>query len=359
MDIDRYEHLKQSILQHFNSACPCATSENGLSLTQFFELIDSFICDLTSQNKQLQEHELSLQQELTQSKILLHNLMNAIDDPIFLKDENFRYIGSNKAHQKLFGMKKDEIIGKTDFDFFERDQASHFRRMDKEMLAQNATHNKVEWIDYPGGEKQYLDTRKSPLNYAQNKIGIVGISRNITHLIEYQKQLKDIAYNDHLTGLPNRILLLDRLYQAMLLNLRQGSMLAIAFIDLDGFKQVNDCHGHHIGDALLIEVAKTMKEVVRESDSISRIGGDEFLAILSNVNGKEGCIKTIERLLASIRGITQIEDKKINISASIGISTYPQKVELDAEQFIDQADKAMYDAKNSGKDRFCFFKEIE
>lgn len=349
--MERYEYLKRRILECFNNTPSLVSNEKDIPLAEFIELVDAFIAQITLKQEEIS----SLEEKLKQSRSLLNNLMNAIEDPIFLKDENFRYIDSNKAHQKLFGMTKEEIIGKTDFDFFAQDQASHFRHMDKKMLAQNSTHKKIEWIDYPGGKKQYLDTQKAPLNYADNKIGIVGIFKNITHLIEYQKQLKDIAYNDHLTGLPNRILLLDRLYQAMLLSLRQGSILAIAFIDLDGFKQVNDCYGHNVGDALLVEVANTMKKEIRESDSISRIGGDEFLAILSNVNDKAGCIKMVERFLASIRAITQIKGKEINISASIGISTYPQNIELNAEQFINQADKAMYEAKDLGKDRFCIF----
>jgi diguanylate cyclase (GGDEF)-like protein len=172
---------------------------------------------------------------------------------------------------------------------------------------------------------------------------------------EQQGQLEHIAYYDGLTNLPNRLLLSDRLTQALAHSQRHNSSLAVAFIDLDGFKDVNDIHGHHVGDELLITVSYRMKEALREVDTLARIGGDEFVALLVDLENVDDCEPLLRRLLkAGSDPVIVGENIPLQISVSIGVTLYPQDY-CDAGQLINHADQAMYVAKQTGKNRYHFF----
>ncbi|MBA6339562.1 EAL domain-containing protein [Colwellia sp. MB02u-10] len=176
----------------------------------------------------------------------------------------------------------------------------------------------------------------------------VTLFTDITPMKEYQSQLEHIAHYDVLTHLPNRTLLADRLSQAMLQCDRHQQSLAVAFIDLDGFKAVNDTYGHDIGDQLLTTLSLRMKEVLRECDTLARIGGDEFVAVLADLARAEDCKPVLERLLLAVSDPVLIDKLVLNISASIGVSFYP-KDGVDDEQLMRYADQAMYVAKELGK----------
>jgi diguanylate cyclase (GGDEF)-like protein len=152
----------------------------------------------------------------------------------------------------------------------------------------------------------------------------VALFTDITAHKEHERQLEHIAHYDALTGLPNRVLLADRLQQAMLRCNRQGRALAVAFLDLDGFKGVNDAHGHDVGDELLITVGQRMKAVLREGDSLARIGGDEFVAVLVDLERPEACEPVLDRLLAAASEPVQAGHRLLRVSASIGVTIYPQ-----------------------------------
>ncbi|ABM03770.1 diguanylate cyclase/phosphodiesterase with PAS/PAC sensor(s) [Psychromonas ingrahamii 37] len=166
--------------------------------------------------------------------------------------------------------------------------------------------------------------------------------------------LKLSAHYDPLTGLPNRILLADRIQQAVAKSLRNDKYVAVAFIDLDGFKAVNDSHGHTIGDELLKKVAKRLKHVLREGDTLSRFGGDEFVAVIDNLSDPRESDLIVLRMLESVSSTLVVEKKLLKISASIGVTFYP----LDSagpEQLLRHADQAMYMAKQQGKNRSYVF----
>ncbi|MEY8213264.1 MAG: diguanylate cyclase, partial [Colwellia sp.] len=178
---------------------------------------------------------------------------------------------------------------------------------------------------------------------------------------EKTQVLERIAHYDILTNLPNRVLLADRISQAMLQCSRHQQSLAVVFLDLDGFKTVNDTYGHDVGDELLIALSVRMKEALREGDTLSRIGGDEFVAVLADLVNVEDCEPVLERLLLAASEPVTVGDIVVNVSASIGVTLYPQDNE-DADQLIhhaDQlmrhADQAMYVAKESGKNRYHYF----
>ena len=170
-------------------------------------------------------------------------------------------------------------------------------------------------------------------------------------------ELERIARYDSLTKLPNRALLGERLEQALVQTRRRGQHLAVAFIDLDGFKAVNDTHGHEAGDHLLITLAQRMTEALRDGDILARLGGDEFVAVLLDLSDVAATAPMLNRLLAAAAQPVQYGQARMQVSASLGVAFYPQAQaeELLADQLMRQADQAMYQAKQAGKNRFCIF----
>jgi diguanylate cyclase (GGDEF)-like protein/PAS domain S-box-containing protein len=180
------------------------------------------------------------------------------------------------------------------------------------------------------------------------------VAQDITEPKRAKEQLERIAHYDILTNMPNRVLLADLLNQAMLQCKRRNRSLAVAFMDLDGFKAVNDLYGHNVGDELLIKLSQRMKEVLREGDTLARIGGDEFIALMVGLESIEDSKPVLKRLLKAAAEPVNLDDAVIQVSASIGVSLYPQD-HVDADLLMRHADQAMYVAKQAGKNRYHFF----
>ncbi len=183
----------------------------------------------------------------------------------------------------------------------------------------------------------------------------VSLFSDITALKEHERQLERIAHFDALTGLPNRVLLADRLAQAMLQTQRRGQLLAVAYLDLDGFKTINDQHGHEAGDHVLMGVATRMKDALREGDTLARLGGDEFVAVLVDLPDMVTCQALLTRLLEAAAEPLTFDGQTLRVSASLGVTVYPQAEAIDADQLQRQADQAMYHAKLAGKNRYHVF----
>jgi diguanylate cyclase (GGDEF)-like protein len=221
---------------------------------------------------------------------------------------------------------------------------------------------------WKSGESRYLPEQ----NYQDDRLGIVVelyVFRLLAHELvmvfhdirdrkRTEEQLEHIAYYDTLTGLPNRALLVERLSQAMTQTVRRQQKLAVVYIDLDGFKSINDSFGHQIGDQLLGALSRRMQYSLRQKDTIARIGGDEFMAVLLDVKQANLDDLIQNRLLTAASKPIQIEDMVIRISASLGVSLYPQENLVSADQLMQQADLAMYQAKTAGKNRCFFFNPI-
>ncbi|MGH8084817.1 MAG: diguanylate cyclase domain-containing protein [Lysobacter sp.] len=158
---------------------------------------------------------------------------------------------------------------------------------------------------------------------------------------------------DALTGLPNRVLLLDRFAHSIANANRRGSRLALLFVDLDNFKQINDSHGHAFGDEVLTLAARCLASTVREVDTVSRHGGDEFLILLDEVAQPSDAVKVADKLIGELALPHQVNDYELSLTASIGISLYPDDGD-DADTLIKRADAAMYRAKRQGRGSFCF-----
>jgi diguanylate cyclase (GGDEF)-like protein len=175
----------------------------------------------------------------------------------------------------------------------------------------------------------------------------------LTRLKQTNEQIAHLAYHDSLTGLPNRTLLYDRLNSAISRAHRDRESLAVLYLDLDGFKGVNDTYGHGIGDALLREASKRISSCVRESDTVARMGGDEFTVILGGVRAPLGNERVAKEIVEALANPFVLGGKSCMITVSIGVSLYPENGET-ADQLIKIADAAMYVAKNSGKNRYRF-----
>ncbi len=183
----------------------------------------------------------------------------------------------------------------------------------------------------------------------------VALFSDITAFKEHQRQLEHIAHYDALTRLPNRVLLADRLHQAMVQTRRRGQQLAVAYLDLDGFKTINDTHGHAAGDQLLITVAARMSQALRQDDTLARLGGDEFVAVLVDLTDIGSTERLLTRLLAAVAEPVPVADFTHRVTVSLGVTLYPQADEVDADQLLRQADQAMYQAKLAGKNRYHLF----
>ncbi len=184
---------------------------------------------------------------------------------------------------------------------------------------------------------------------------IQGTVRDITEQKMQQQQLERIAHYDPLTGLPNRVLLADRLHQALANSQRHGTMVAVAYLDLDGFKEVNDRYGHDSGDRLLVAIANRMRHALRETDTLARLGGDEFVAVLVDLDSPDACMPLLTRLLDAASAEVSVKDVPLVVSASVGVTFYPQRVPIDPDQLLRQADHAMYQAKLAGKNQYRVF----
>ncbi len=187
----------------------------------------------------------------------------------------------------------------------------------------------------------------------------VGLFSDITREKEQQQRLEHLAHYDPLTNLPNRALLADRLHRAMIRAQRQGHRLAVAYLDLDGFKAINDAHGHEAGDRLLVAVSHQVSLALRASDTLARLGGDEFVIVASDLGDPAAVVSLLERLLNAAAAPVQVGDVVLQVSASLGVTFYPQAVPLDADQLLRQADQAMYQAKMAGKNRYHLFDDVQ
>ncbi len=297
------------------------------------------------------------EQQLETERTHLRTLVNTIPDLIWLKDAHGTYLSCNPEFERFFGAAERDIVGKTDYDFVPKELADSFRHHDRAAMAAGGPTRNEEWITYASdGRHVFLETTKVPMRTPDGQlVGVLGIGHDISERKAHQKQLEHMAHFDLLTGLPNRVLLADRLQLALAQAVRRQSKLAVAYIDLDGFKAINDQFGHAAGDHLLTVLAGHMKRALRKGDTLARLGGDEFVAILLDLPSVDASAPMLTRLLAAAGEAVYQNGQALHVSASVGVTFYPQAEEMDADQLLRQADQAMYQAKQMGKNRYRIF----
>jgi diguanylate cyclase (GGDEF)-like protein/PAS domain S-box-containing protein len=205
------------------------------------------------------------------------------------------------------------------------------------------------------GEVRWISAHGSVLRLPEGGAGkMIGVSQDITERKRQEDEIRFLAYHDTLTGLPNRRLLDDRMRQAVYLAQRRDARVAALLVDLDDFKQVNDALGHRAGDAVLREVAQRLSACMRKSDTLARQGGDEFVALLPDLQRESDCQFVAEKLLRALEPEFRVEGRVFRIGASIGISIYPSDAG-DGETLLRNADVAMYRAKQRGRKQYQFY----
>jgi diguanylate cyclase (GGDEF)-like protein/PAS domain S-box-containing protein len=266
----------------------------------------------------------------------------------------------NDAFTTITGYSRDEVIGKNPRLLKSGRHSQEYYQQFWSQLTQQGSWIGENWNRRKNGEI-YAQTQKiSTARDAQGKpLQYVCLFSDITAAKNHEQELERIARYDSLTKLPNRALLGERLEQALNQTRRRGQHLAVVFIDLDGFKAVNDTHGHEAGDHLLITLAERMKGALRDGDILARLGGDEFVAVLLDLADVDASAPMLNRLLEAAARPFQFDQARLQVSASLGVTFYPQAQdqaqELEPDQLLRQADQAMYQAKQSGKNRFYVF----
>ncbi|WP_254174295.1 diguanylate cyclase domain-containing protein [Planktothrix pseudagardhii] len=280
--------------------------------------------------------------------------MESADDMIVItsKDGTIEYV--NPAFTKITGYQANEVIGKKPSLLKSgRQNKEFYQRLWKTILSGKGW--KGELVNSKkDGTTYYEEMTIAPVKNSLNEIiRFVAVKRDISDRKQLEAQLAWLAHFDKLTGLPNRVLFFDRLERAITQAQRQKTRFAVLFIDLDGFKLVNDCLGHQSGDFVLQEVAKRLSLSVRKSDTVARMGGDEFTLILTNIYHRNDVIKIAQTILLALSQRCVVNGHECQIGASIGISFYPDDG-TDLETLVNKADAAMYRGKHQGKNRYEF-----
>ncbi len=276
-------------------------------------------------------------------------------DGIMVTDVQNRIIEVNPAFTRITGYSRDEVLGCDPIMLGSgREDETFYVRM-WESLAETAA-----WRGETSNKRKSGEIYPALLSIAairddhgqvQRYIGVIS---DISQLKEHEAELHKVAHFDALTGLPNRRLLADRMYQAIARSRRHDTTLAVCFVDLDGFKEVNDQLGHEVGDRLLIAVSTHIQQVLRGDDTLARLGGDEFVILLNDSGGDKKCFQVLDRVLAAIINAAKSIDAGITLSGSIGVTLFPRD-DADADTLLRHADQAMYRAKESGKGRYHKF----
>ncbi len=275
---------------------------------------------------------------------------------IIITDTDNNIIDVNEAFTTITGYSCADVVGKNPNTLKSGRNNQEFYSELWESLHKNGVW-KGELLNRKKNGEEYVENATISVVYDNKKAvqNYISIFTDITLQKQQQEKLEHTAHYDILTNLPNRLLFADRMNQAIAQVARRERLMAVAYIDIDGFKQVNDNYGHEIGDKLLILLANKMSSLLREGDTISRVGGDEFIALLIDILDKTSIFSFLTRLLDAVSEPINIDGFLINVSASIGVTYYPQTDKLNADQIIKQADQAMYQAKMTGKNQYIIF----
>ncbi len=294
---------------------------------------------------------------LEQERNLMRTLVDALPDAIFVKDIHSKFLLANEAVARGMGTTPEQLLGKDDFDFFPEAMAQQFFTDEQRILetGEGLINREEIAMNKETGQERWLLTTKLPVKDALgNIIGLVGLGRDISERKRAEERIHFLATHDSLTQLPNRFMFAQLVELAIQSAQRHQRGLAILFIDLDGFKHINDTLGHDAGDLLLSEMAPRFKQSLRANDIVGRLGGDEFVILLPETNQREAVAKIAEKILQAARDVIYIEGQACHVSASIGISLYPSDAK-DEKNLMKQADSAMYRAKQQGKNNYQFY----
>ncbi|TNC94767.1 MAG: diguanylate cyclase with PAS/PAC sensor [Gallionellaceae bacterium] len=305
----------------------------------------------------LKQMKVELEKSQNQLQAIIHNAM----DGIITLDEGGTILGFNPAASQIFGYSDHEILGKS------------IRKLMPTL--KHAAHGTDPNLDIASDLRHILGmhghevtaVRKNgdsfPIEISVSEMTIsghqffVGIVRDVTERKQAEEKISHLAHHDSLTDLPNRTLFLTILKHSVLTAQRNKQHMSVLFLDLDGFKKINDTLGHDIGDLLLQEVAKRLQETIRASDSVARVGGDEFIFVLNDTKTDDNAALVAKKLIDILAKPFALKSHQCHIGGSIGIATFPDCA-VTPEQLVKQADEAMYESKHSGRNTYRFYRDV-
>jgi diguanylate cyclase (GGDEF)-like protein/PAS domain S-box-containing protein len=296
------------------------------------------------------QEDASAHRLIQQIERFLH-LLNITHEGVVCVDEQGRIAVFNEGAEKLFGYQRGEILGKP----VTRLICRRFRAKEKHRLAALMRIARESHLGFrtdsiickrKNGERFPTEISLSQGTLPGHRLYTLVI-RDMTERVRQEQQLAHLAEHDQLTDLPNRALLTERLRDGIARADRYGRKLGVVYMDLDDFKPINDQHGHETGDCLLQAVARRLSETMRQSDTVSRVGGDEFIICLEHIKTEQDAIAATQKIVDSLKQPFQILGQQIAVSASIGVAVYPDHGN-EANDLLRHADQAMYRAKAEG-----------
>ena len=297
-----------------------------------------------------------VERQLRESDRRFRDFVESASDWFWETDRDLCYSYVSERYQEATGLSPESRLGRRRGDFRlegpdDGDWSSHLADLEARRPFRDFI---FAYLDADGHRRVAKVSGRPVFDENGNFSGYRGVGRDITNEVEAQRRIRFLAQHDPLTSLPNRTLLTDRLQQALATARRTRRDLALLCVDLDDFKMVNDTLGHAAGDALLCEIARRMREAVRENDTVARLGGDEFAVVQADSRGWEDAKALAQRLIANLSEPVEVAGEQIHCGASIGISFYPSDG-TEADELIRNADLALYKAKAAGRNTFCCF----
>ncbi|MFQ3548458.1 MAG: EAL domain-containing protein [Armatimonadota bacterium] len=310
---------------------------------------------IEEQKQQLEKKNNDLIEKNTQLKIQA-SAMNAAGEQILIFDSNGIVSFANKAFLNETGYEADEIVGNS-INILKCTTNDYFYQQLEEIISRGTAWKGELQSLHKDGTCHINDITVSPVTNDTGDIEhYIAIVHNITEKKKYELKLNHLAHHDSLTGLPNRLQFSDRLTKKIEEAKRNGTMLAVMFLDLDRFKNINDTLGHSIGDKLLSLVSQRLDDCLRDADMLARMGGDEFIIIIDNITCKEDTFAIAKRVTKELSKPFRINNRDLYTSTSIGISIYPTHG-IDAETVVKNADSAMYKSKEKGRNSYSIYSD--
>ncbi|ART80626.1 sensor domain-containing protein [Oceanisphaera avium] len=354
------EQEQQQLKAAFNGECNSEFKEwqlrhrNGQLLTMLWAHIK-----LPNGDTLCVGHDMSVQHEIAHLQRLATNVFESSYDGIMVTDADHCITHINPAFTRITGYQLDEVKGRYP-DLLKYLPAD--RKLYLELVAHFKSHDfwqgELTGLRKNGESYSLLLAVTAVKSDAGQVLSHVSIFTDITYLKQHEAQLRHQAFHDALTGVPNRLLFGELLERAIASAERDKGRLAVCYLDLDGFKAVNDKLGHAAGDQLLIEVSRRLGSITRSCDAMSRLGGDEFALLFTGLHSIEEGEEILKRVHNIINQTTYIEGEQVKVSASIGVALYPEDAD-EAELLLRYADQAMYEAKKQGKNGYVFFDESQ
>ncbi len=343
------------ITKPFQSDEVLARVKTHISLRLMQQRLEQQNMELRKVQDELEERVQQRTRALSTSDERFHSVIQAASDAIIVINDEGIVVTWNPGAAAMFGRNREEMLGQDLRPIIpERHWLPH--RAAIERLNAGRGIKKGQNLEFEGlrrnGEEFPIELSLAGWR-SDDRPFYSSIIRDISERKKADKLIKHLASHDVLTDLPNRAMFMDRLMQALARAHRDQSILAILFVDLDGFKEVNDNYGHMAGDQVLKQVAERLNTCRRETDPAGRIGGDEFIICLTDTPHNAAISRQAGKILRKLAEPYQVADREVAISASMGIATYPD-MGTTADMLISRADSAMYDAKNAGRNRFCF-----